>query len=84
MTTFSVEESRAINEKLLAQLTKEWQPARVIAKLAGCSLTMARDRMMRLAQTGCCQWTARRFREGANGTYVYRVNGAGAAPGREQ
>jgi hypothetical protein len=73
MTMFSVEESRAMDEKLLAQLTDEWQRASEVAKSVGCSLTMARDRLIRLALTDRCQWTVHRFREGVNGTYVYRA-----------
>ena len=70
---FSIEESRAMDEKLLAQLTDEWQRASEVAKRVGCSLTLARDRLIRLAQTDQCQWTVHRSRNGSNGTYVYRA-----------
>ena len=81
MNMFSIEESRALDDKLIAQLTDEWQRASDVAKSVGCSLTMARDRLIRLAHTGRCQWTAHRFRDGANGTYVYRANEVGVRPG---
>lgn len=82
MTTFSIEESRKRDDRLIAQLTNEWKRASEVAKSAGCSLTTARDRLMRLAEAGLCQWKDIRFRDGANGTHVYRVNGVEASPGR--
>ena len=74
MTMFSIEESRAIDDRLLAELTGEWSTAHEVAKRAGCSPTMARDRLMRLAETGRCQWIDRRFHNGSIGTHVYRAN----------
>jgi hypothetical protein len=73
MTMFSIEESRKMDDRLLAQLTGEWSTAYEVAKRADCSETMARDRLMRLAETGRCQWTDHRFRNGSNGTHVYRA-----------
>jgi hypothetical protein len=74
MNMFSIDESRALDDKLIAQLTDEWQRASEVAKSVGCSLTMARDRLMRLAEAGICQSTDIRFRNRANATHVYRAN----------
>jgi hypothetical protein len=85
MSSFSIDESRAIDAALLAALTGEWQRARDVAKRANCcSFVSTRDRLARLAEAGLCQWTDIRFRDGANGTHVYRANGAGTAPGSEK
>jgi hypothetical protein len=75
MPKFSIEESRAIDAKLLAALTGEWQRARDVGKRAGCcSVASARDRLTRLAEAGMCQCTDIRFRNRANATHVYRAN----------
>ena len=67
-------EFRKIDENLLVQLTDEWLPAREIAKRAGCSMSTARDRLIRLAEVGLCQRSVRKLDERAHATiYVYRA-----------